>query len=322
MKIDHFNKSKKGNYSFGAQHGWILLCALLLTSCMQKAYVFTSFQEPANEGLRLLVSKDGRHWKRVNRIFLPPSVGSQKIMRDPSFVQGRDGVFHLVWTTAWRGDLGFGYASSKDLLNWSTPRFIPVMEKEPETVNVWAPEIMGIPQTDSFLIVWASTIPHRFPKGQEEEKNNHRLYSTTTKDFQTFTPTRLFYDPGWSAIDAVLVPQKLPTGKFAMVVKNNTRPARNIAVSFSNSFQGPYGETTPAFSAHLTEGPTVLRLKKYWYIFFDAYGGKNYQAVKTKDFISFQPADAECSFPEDHKHGTAIPISKKHYRKLVQFGVE
>lgn len=322
MQTDQFKESIKEKKLFGSVHLWVLLCALLLTGCMQKAYVFTSFQEPANEGLRLLVSKDGRHWKRVDKIFLSPSVGSQKIMRDPSVVKGPDGVYHLVWTTAWRGDRGFGYASSKDLMNWSSPRFIPVMEQETETVNVWAPEIMSIPGTDSFLIVWASTIPHRFPKGQEEEKNNHRLYATTTQNFQSFTPTRLFYDPGWSAIDAVLVPQKLSTGQYAMVVKNNSRPARNIAVSFSNSFQGPYGETTPAFSAHLTEGPSVLRLKKYWYIFFDAYGEKNYQAVKTKDFISFQPANEECSFPEGHKHGTAISISKKHYRKLIQIGVE
>ena len=77
----------------------------------------------------------------LNQIFLKPEVGTQKIMRDPSIAQGPDGVFHLVWTCSWKGDNGFGYAGSKDLKNWSEQKFIPVMQKEPTTVNVWAPEI-------------------------------------------------------------------------------------------------------------------------------------------------------------------------------------
>jgi len=39
-------------------------------------------------------------------------------MRDPSMVRTPDGTYHLVWTTSWKGDLGFGYAYSKDLIHW------------------------------------------------------------------------------------------------------------------------------------------------------------------------------------------------------------
>jgi hypothetical protein len=117
----------------------LLLCGL--TSCTKQAYIFTSFHEPANEGLRLLYSYDAYHWTDLNKTFLKPEVGTQKVLRDPSIVQGPDGTFHLVWTCSWKGDKGFGYASSKDLINWSAQKFIPVMESEPKTVNVWAPEI-------------------------------------------------------------------------------------------------------------------------------------------------------------------------------------
>ena len=57
------------------------------------------------------------------------------------------------------------------------------------------------------MIFWASTIPGRFPQtaGSSEEKYNHRIYGTTTKDFVTFTPTTLFYDPGFSVIDATFL---------------------------------------------------------------------------------------------------------------------
>lgn len=37
-------------------------------------------------------------------------------MRDPSIARGTDGTFHLMWATNWKGDKGFDYASSKDLM--------------------------------------------------------------------------------------------------------------------------------------------------------------------------------------------------------------
>ena len=93
---------------------------VLLVSCSSKMYLFTSFHEPANEGLRLLYSKDGYHWKTNDSVYLKPMIGKDKIMRDPSMLQGPDGTFHLVWTTEWKGGNGFGYASSKDLKNVTT----------------------------------------------------------------------------------------------------------------------------------------------------------------------------------------------------------
>ena len=62
------------------------------------------------------------------------------------------------------------------------------MMHEPDAVNVWAPEIFYDDENKEYIIVWATTIPFRFAKGQEEENNNHRLYYTKTKDFKTFTP--------------------------------------------------------------------------------------------------------------------------------------
>lgn len=31
--------------------------------------------------------------------------------------------------------------------------------------------------------------------GKPGEGNNHRMYCTSTKNFESFTPTQLFYDP-------------------------------------------------------------------------------------------------------------------------------
>src|SRR5690606_35056667 len=95
----------------------------------------------ADAGLRMLYSYDGYHWTDLDTVLLRPEVGTQKVMRDPSMVQGPDGTFHLVWTTSWKADRGFGYASSKDLLHWSEQKHIPAMEHEPGALNAWAPEL-------------------------------------------------------------------------------------------------------------------------------------------------------------------------------------
>ena len=105
---------------------FLFAAVLIVTgSCKkdQQVYFFTSFHEPADQGLRMLFSYDGYHWKDLDTILLKPAVGNQEVMRDPSITRGPDGVFHLVWTSSWQGDPGFGYASSKDLnCLQSTPR--------------------------------------------------------------------------------------------------------------------------------------------------------------------------------------------------------
>lgn len=305
---------KQYNMKFAA--AILYLFVFCACSTGKKGYVFTSFREPANEGLRLLFSKDGYIWKDAGEIFLTPQIGSQKIMRDPSMVQGPDGTFHLVWTTAWRGDQGFGYASSTDLINWSPQQFIPVMKHEPSTVNVWAPELFYDKAGKRFLIIWASTIPNRFPKGEEEELNNHRMYITETTDFKTFTPTRLFLDPGFSVIDAVIVEKNAEN--YVLVLKDNTRPNRNLKTAMAKHPAGPYSAASAPFSDKLTEGPTVVKVKDDWLIYFDSYGAKKYEAVRTKDFIRFEQVNHLISLPEGHKHGTIVPVDRKILKVLTR----
>ena len=291
----------------------ILFFAISCSSA-KKAYLFTSFQEPATTGLRLLYSYDGYKWTDFDTVFLRPAIGQQRIMRDPSMVLGPDGNFHLVWTTEWNGGNGFGYASSRDLVNWSNQQYIPVMKHEDSVVNVWAPEIFYDDDNHRYIIIWASTIPFRFEKGIEEERNNHRMYYTTTEDFKTFTDTKLFLDPGFSVIDCVIVKRR--KAQYVLVLKDNTRPNRNIKVAFSNDPLGPYLNVSRPFTDSFTEGPSIVKTKDEWLIYFDSYRKKIYEAVRTKDFKTFADITKEVSVPEGHKHGTIVPVKKKLVKQL------
>lgn len=294
---------------------WIIWPALAATYADDSVYLFTSFQGNGEKGLQFLSSEDGYGWKRVRGYFLKPHVGAGKLMRDPSLVRGPDGTFHLVWTTAWKNDQGFAYAQSKDLLHWSEQRFVPVMAHEPTTVNVWAPELFYDVQSKRFIICWASTIPGRFADGLEPHDNNQRMYYTTTHDFETFAPTKLFFDPGFSVIDGTIV----PNGKsYVFVFKDNSRPKMNLRVAFANSPVGPWRDVSPPFTQQFTEGPSVLKLGQDYLIYFDAYRQGAYGAIKTRDFKAFLDITREVSFPAGHKHGTALQIPQTTLDNLLE----
>ena len=296
-----------------------LLAVFLLVAqfcpAQKELYVSTSFHEPANEGLRFIYSIDGIHWDSIPGVWLKPLVGNQKVMRDPSMTRTPDGTFHLVWTSSWKGDYGFGYASTKDLIHWSKEQFIPVMKSEPTTVNVWASEELGKldgysdDEKAEFVVVWASCVPNRFAKGVEDENNNHRLYYITTKDFKTISKTKLFYDPGFSSIDATIV--KRDKNDYVLVFKDNTRPNRNLKVAFSKSPTGPYSKASASFSESFVEGPTVEKISDKYLIYFDEYQKFSFGAVITKDFVHFTNISNKVVVPKGHKHGTIFkaPVS-------------
>ena len=276
----------------------------------------TSFHEPATEGLRFIYSHDGVRWDSIQGVFLRPEVGQQKVMRDPSIVRGPDGTFHLVWTSSWRGDQGFGYSSSKDLIHWTPQRFIAT-GMDTTTVNTWAPELFYDDVKHQFLVIWASCVPGKFPDYQEDPKNNHRLYYLTTKDFKTFSKPQLFYDPGFSAIDATLV--KRGNGDYVMVVKDNSRPMRNIKVAFAKSPYGPWSSASEPFTEQFTEGPSTAKVGDWYYIYYDSYRHKIYGSHRTKDFKTFQNQTGTVSFPVGHKHGTVFMAEKQLVEGLIKY---
>jgi len=300
----------------------IISAVLLLLSCKKEkeVYMFSTFREPADKGLFLAYSYDGYSWNNLGGPWLSPEVGKQKVMRDPSVFKGPDGTFHMVWTSSWQGDLGFGYANSKDLVNWSEQQFVPVMDFDTSTVNVWAPELFYDDEKEEYIIIWASTIPFKFKRGIEEERNNHRMYYTITKDFKTFSETKLYLDPGFSVIDCVIV--KRSKEDYVLILKDNTRPERNLKVAFGKTPLGPWKNISEPFTDKFTEGPTVLKLGNEWLIYYDAYRKKTYSTHITSDFKTFTEISSEVSFPEGHKHGTVFKAPERVVNNLIRITEE
>ncbi|HEY1661640.1 MAG TPA: glycoside hydrolase family 43 protein [Verrucomicrobiae bacterium] len=289
-------------------------CVRAQASTNDTVFLFTSFHDADQKYLRFLYSFDGYHWTNVPGTFLASNVGTNKEFRDPSLQCGPDGMFHLVWTCGWHGDRGFGCASSKDLIHWSDQQFVPVMTNEPTTVNVWAPEIFYDSGRKDFIITWASTIPGRFPDKLEKHENNHRLYYTTTRDFVDFAPEKLFYDPGFSVIDPFILKDG---DRYVLICKDNSRPELDLRAAFATSPLGPWENVSAPFTDKFSEGPCALKIGDDWLIYYDAYRKKIYGAAKTRDFKTFTDITGEVSFPESHKHGTALRVPREILEGLL-----
>lgn len=281
------------------------------------AWLFAYFTGNGEDGLHFATSTDAYNWAKVanGRSFLAPKVGKSKLMRDPCIVRGPDGTYHMVWTSGWNEN-NIGYASSRDLINWSEQKELPVMAHEKEVLNAWAPEIAYDDKRGEYLIFWASTVPDKnsAPAESPEGKYNHRMYYTTTKDFVTFTPTKLFYDPGFSVIDATFL---RADGRNYLLVKDETRvPAHKyLQLAEAPDLQGPFGQLSKPFTPPgvWVEGPTAIKAGSEYLVYFDAYKDKHYGAMRSRDLVNWEDVSDKMRFPDEGtaqriRHGTVIAV--------------
>ncbi len=304
----------------------------LVSQCLaaaDPAYLFTYFTKNGEDGLHLAWSDDGYHWQKLNHgaSCLTPVIGAkEKLLRDPCVARGPDGTYHMVWTSGWH-ERGIGYASTKDFIHWSKQREIPVMAHEPTARNCWAPEVVWDEPHGEFVIFWATTIPGRFSAGADtsEDQYNHRIYATTTKDFQAFTPTKLFYDPGFSVIDATYL---RADGKQWLVVKDETKfpeAKKHLRVAAAESLQGPFAPLAAPFtpSGLWVEGPTAVKIGDEYLVFFEAYMKRHYCAMRSRDLKTWEDVTEKMSFPGEGtpdrmKHGSIIAIPRAIIDRLSE----
>jgi len=284
------------------------------------AYLFSYFKNNGEAGLQLAYSNDGLKWAAIDNgdSFLKPKIGG-KLMRDPSICQDPNGVFHLVWTTGW-WDNGIGIAHSNDLINWSEQTFLPVMKHESTAKNCWAPEIFYDPATTTFLICWATTIPGRFPDTENLGDNNHRMYFVTTKDFKTYSETKLFYDPGFNVIDTFIIKDE-QNNRYVLFLKDETKSPvaqKNIRVAFAEKAAGPYGAASePITGKYWAEGPTAVKIGEQWIVYFDKYTQGKYGAVASSDLKTWEDISDKVQFPRGTRHGTIFQVAPSVLQKLL-----
>ncbi|MBD9165918.1 MAG: alpha-L-arabinofuranosidase [Parabacteroides johnsonii] len=283
---------------------------------------FTDKNENRN-GMHLAWSADGYTWTPIGpeHSFLKCDYGTwyaDKRMRDPFVMKGPDGLWHCIWTLNWDGN-AIGYAHSEDLVHWSRQSYPKVMEGY-EVRNCWAPEMIYDDENRQYVIFWASTIKENGVwKTEPGEKYDHRMYYTTTKDFKTFSPAKIFFDPGHNVIDVTI--QK-KDGKYYMLYKDERiwpKAKKELSVAVSDHATGPYLPTgDKPFATDWVEGPAVCPLSDGSYVvYMDAYTRHRYEAKRTRDFRTWEDVTDRILIPKDAKHGSIITVTKEFVDNIL-----
>lgn len=199
------------------------------------------------------------------------------------------------------------------------------MMHEPTAHNCWAPELFYDAPSQTYYIFWATTIPGRHsevPVIESEQGLNHRIYYTTTSDFETFAETKIFFNPDFSVIDAAIV--RCPDEEdLLMVVKNeNSLPAeKNLRITRTRRIEEGFPTTvSPSITGdYWCEGPAPLFVGKDLYIYFDKYRNHQYGAVVSHDGgHTWEDVSDEVRFPEGIRHGTAFRVPRKVLDNLLR----
>ena len=192
------------------------------------------------------------------------------------------------------------------------------MAHEPDARNCWAPEIFYDDATDQFLIVWSTTIDGAFPETYNpNDDNNHRMYYVATSDFVTYTPTQLFYDPGFNVIDGFVAKDN---DRYVLFIKHESKDPvveKNIRVAYADAAAGPYGPASASISPAWVEGPSAVRIGAQWHLYFDGYTRGRMEGQTSSDLNGWTDITSQLSFPSGTRHGTVFRVTEEVLNALL-----
>jgi hypothetical protein len=263
------------------------------------------------EALHLAFSYDGLHWTPLNRNQPIPGATANQRIRDPFLRRGCDGTFHLLATGGMR-PTDIYYARSKDLIHWHDQRSLPIMGTQTQARNAWAPEFIFDPQHNNYFVFWSSSFgTHGW--------DDSRIWCARTADFHTFSPPRVLFDPGFTVIDATIVPSE---AMFYMFFKDERfghvhGEHRYIQMAASARLDGPYEIITSAITPSITEGPAVIRsvAPQRWYLFYDHCMDNRYGVSIGEDVLHWQVVD-DADFPPNARHGSIVGVTEEELATL------
>ena len=274
----------------------------------EKKYILSYFRTEA-EALHLGFSADGADWNAANenRPILMGTVGS-KTLRDPFVFADENGLFHLLATDGWQS-ASIVHAVSENLTEWGEQKLIPVMAGQPNVRNCWAPECFFDAGAGLYRLLWSSSLTQ--PNGAADW--NHRIWSATTEDFTTFSPAELFFDPGYSVIDATVIRWQ---GGYLMAFKDERGENKSgteykaIRVCFAERGAGPYREISERVTPPLTEGPALFQRGAELVMLFDHFMENKFGALVSTDGKNWAPLKEILRLPPGVRHASVMRNSE------------
>jgi len=295
-------------------------------------FLMTYFRTQA-EALHLALSEDGLNWRALNgnRPTWRASIGRQSV-RDPFIFRDVGGTYRLFSTNGWGAD-SILLADSRDCLSWENERLVPVMQGIAGVRNCWAPECFWDEDEGYYRAIWSSSLDAR-PLDELEAGADwdHRIWTSSTRDFHSWSAPTRFFDPGHSVIDATVVRLPAPDvsgNKWMMAWKDERgenvpgQQYKRIKTSLARTALGPWENDSEFLTPELSEGPALFwrrdaRLGEGWTMFYDLFMGECFGALHSPDGLRWSDISAEVSFPAGPRHASVIEVPDEDAARLEE----
>ncbi len=306
-------------------------------------YLFAHFKEKITvdgEAVYFSVSRDGFNWEKVNNgePMLMSHLGDRGC-RDIEIVRLHTGGFVIITTDLcivrqmdenyqvdWKHINSHG---SKSLCIWKTDDLISFSPQRLQYFGrddfgcMWAPEVFFDEEKEEYLIHWGSTV-------KETDYKHMSIYCSTTKDFEEFSPPKLFFTKENEILDSHL---RKFGDTYHLFYKNSSNPPMNMHATSKNLY-GPYIHDdefqkymeTEIKNPGSYEGATSFVLPDgRWCLLLDFFGCEK-EKMGYVPFISQKPGDCNFtrmdegfSFPYGFKHGGVVEITEEEYNRLINY---
>lgn len=254
------------------------------------------------------LSLDLENWDIINSINVNVTEGSKRI-RDQHLSRDKNGDYLLMGTQGYmNSDVYLAYSDSINNFDFKLKN-ISYRDKDlPMLGNYsWAPEVIYDYENDQYVILYSDT-----------EAKNSPIYAVTTKDFECFSYPFIFFDAGFTIIDANIT---MFDGKYYLFYKGEDVErygtlyyAVSDNLSCDSEWQIYDNEITGDYNL---EGPFGLKgLDNMNYLFADAF-------EVAKPYYGLFDYDSKINMKniKDLKgvhHFSILKITKSEYERLME----
>jgi len=246
-----------------------------------------------------------------------------ELTRDPFVQRAPDGTFRMVWTWSTGAPAAIGYSSSTNLLFWAEHRKLPVAAAVPKAENASAPAMYYEPAKKDWLVLWSSSVQAAGkPDNAPGSTPDTRIYATTTTEFKTFAPAKLFFDPGYAVADATLLPSSDKDGQFYLLFEDQRDAplGKRMRMAQGPGMDGPWQVSSEPFAEAGLERSTVIPVAGGYLAYYDrAAEPRNYGAMFSTDLQHWTDATASVGFPAGLRHGSFLHIETGEYNLLTDY---
>jgi hypothetical protein len=261
-------KTKRALYLFS-----ILLFALasllpfsFSTTAASAGWIMCYFTEnPNNYDLHLAYSTDALHWTALNNgaAVAHPTSGKQGL-RDPFILKKQDGTFVVMATDMNGTDFVNGTSpyihiwDSADLCTFSNYRWVRMTSTN---MHAWAPEAFYDSSRGQYAILWSGN------------SNYNKIYVNYTTDFRNVGTEQVYFDPGFSVLDADVITGSTNYLYYKRESDNRLYGSKSASLNPGSFNNGTY--TSGLLQGNAIEAPELVPNGSTWYLYGDSYSPTN-----------------------------------------------